>query len=115
MMLFYVVVGLAVFTGAAAGHLFFRRWGSVAAWIGVLPGMLGGGLLSPIPIHGGVTFLGEVLWEECTAWATSHDARREVRRDAGFRRLLEQRFAASGRMPGTGSRPGPGRAHPVCW
>ena len=93
MMLFYLIVGMASLLGATAGYLLLRRWGPIPALTGVLLGILGGGLLFPFPIHGGVTFLGEVLWEELSWWAKAHPHRQEERRDEGFRRRLEQRFA----------------------
>jgi hypothetical protein len=93
MMLFYFIVGMASVLGATAAYLFLRRWGRVPALIGVLLGFFFGGLLFPFPIHGGVTFLGAVLWEELSWWAQRRVARREERRDEDFRRTLEQRFA----------------------
>jgi hypothetical protein len=90
---FYTVVGLACVLGAAAGYVALRRWGLGPALVGVFLGLLAGGLLFPFPIHGGVTFLGQVLWEEADRWVSGQADRREERRDEEFRRALEQRFA----------------------
>lgn len=93
MIVFYTIVGLASVVGAAAGFFALRRWGLGPALFGMFLGFLAGGLLFPFPIHGGVTFLGEVLWEEIAWWAREQAERREEKRDEEFRRALERRFA----------------------
>lgn len=93
MILFYTIVGLACVLGASAGFAVLRRWGLGPALFGAFLGLLAGGLLFPFPIHGGVTILGEVLWGEIDRWADGQADRREERRDEGFRRSLESRFA----------------------
>ena len=75
MILFYVVVSCACALGATLGFLTLRRWGRAPAVMGMVLGAAGGGLLFPFPIHGGVAFLGEVLWEEVVHWAQSHGER----------------------------------------
>jgi hypothetical protein len=93
MIVFYTVVGLACLLGAAAGFVALRRWGLGPALFGMFLGLLAGGLLFPFPIHGGVTILGEVLWEEVDQWVRGQADRREEKRDEEFRRALELRFA----------------------
>lgn len=93
MILFFGFVGFACSLGATVGFLSLRRWGLGAALFGMLLGTAAGGLLFPFPIHGGVTFLGEVLWEEVADWVHGRAERRAERRDEVFRRSLERRFA----------------------
>ena len=93
MVIFFLVLGLASVIGATVAYLLLRRWGQVPALIGGFLGLLAGGLLFPFPIHGGVTFLGEVLWEELDGWVRQNAVRREERHDKDFRRTLDKRFA----------------------
>lgn len=86
-------MGVAALLGAIAGYFLLRRWGRGPAIVGVLLGILAGALLFPFPIHGGVTFLGAVLWEEIQQLADSQTARRDERRDESFRSGFERRFA----------------------
>ena len=90
---FYTILGLGCVLGATAGYFFLRRWGPVPAFTGVILGLLAGGLLFPFPIHGGVTFFGEVLWEELLLRVHEQADRREEGRNQDFRHALEQRFA----------------------
>lgn len=93
MIFFFVIVGIAALLGAAAGYFLLRRWGRGPAIAGVILGILAGALLFPFPIHGGVTFLGAVLWREIAQVNDSQEARRDERRDADFRSGFERRFA----------------------
>lgn len=90
---FFVMLGLACTLGAVAGFLLLRRRGLGLALTGALVGLLVGCLVFPFPVHGGVMFLGEVLWEELGDWVDARAEHVEERRDTGFRRAQEQRFA----------------------
>lgn len=93
MIIFFIVAGLACVLGATAGYFFLRRWGAGPALSGVLLGFLAGGLLFPFPIHGGVMFLGGVLWDEIDQWRRAQTERHVERSNTEFRRALERRFA----------------------
>jgi hypothetical protein len=93
MIFFFAIVGFASLLGATVGYLVLRRWGRGPAILGVLLGILAGGLLFPIPIHGGVMFLGQVLWNEIEQLADAQAERRDQRRDEIFHSSFERRFA----------------------
>lgn len=93
MILFFAIMGIASLLGATAGYFLLRRWGRGPAIAGILIGVLGGALLFPFPIHGGVTFLGAVLWEEIEQLAESQATRRHEGLDEQFHRDFERRFA----------------------
>lgn len=93
MIFFFVIMAIAALLGATAGYFLLRRWGRGPAITGVVIGILAGALLFPLPIHGGATFLGAVLWEQIEQLTDSQAARRDERRDESFRREFERRFA----------------------
>jgi hypothetical protein len=103
MIIFFAAFALVCLLGAAAGWYLLRRWGLWQGVIGVVLGLAAGSLLFPFPIHGGVMFLGEVMWDELADWRLAAADREEERRDEHFRRALEHRFA--GDLPFVPGRP----------
>jgi len=94
--IFFLFYGVAILIILGGGVLVYRWVGRRNRLFGVLAGLFSSAalvLIWPIPIHGGFTFLGAIMFDELRDEMKRVEEVHEARKDQRFLQGLEARFA----------------------